>query len=74
MELNQQMPVKKTSWWHPIRNLLIVLAVIGGFSYLAFPLAAPLGLMAHPETRLAVFLVGSIVIELAVFGVLVLLL
>lgn len=74
MELTQRPSAKNPSRWHVIRNLLVLLAVIGGFSYAAFPIAAPFGLLAHPETRLAVFLTGSIVGELAAFGVLVLIL
>jgi membrane protease YdiL (CAAX protease family) len=59
------------SWWGLIRNLLILLAVIGSFAYSAFPIALPLGLLSKPEGRAGVFLVGSIFGELAAMFVLV---
>lgn len=58
------------SWWVLIRNLLILLAVIGAFAYSAFPIAFPLGLLSKPEGRVGVFLVGSIFGELAALFVL----
>ncbi len=61
----------KETWGRLIRNLLILLAVIGGFAYAAFPIAASFGWLAQPESRLAVFLAGSIVGEWVAFGVLV---
>ncbi len=72
--MHKPLQVQNVSWWHIIRNLLIALAVIGSFSYAAFPLAAAFGLLANPETRLAFFLAGTIVGELAALGVLVLIL
>lgn len=61
----------KESWWHLIRNLLIFLAIIGFFSFGAFIFAAPFGWLSQPESRLAVFLVGSIIGEWIAFVVLV---
>ncbi len=54
----------KESWGVLIRNLFILLAIIGGVAYSVFPIALPLRLSSQPETRLAVFLVGSICGEL----------
>ena len=59
------------SWGYLIRNLAIFLALVGGFAYAAFPIAALFGWLAHPETRLATFLIGSIVGEWVGFAVLV---
>ncbi len=59
----------RESWGRLARNMLIVLAVIGGFTYAAFPIAALFGWLAHPEGRVAVFLAGSIVGEWAALGV-----
>jgi membrane protease YdiL (CAAX protease family) len=50
--------------------LALLLAIIGGCSYGAFAVAAPLGWLAHPQSRLAVFLGGAIVGELVAFAVL----
>jgi membrane protease YdiL (CAAX protease family) len=60
----------KTSWGQVIGTLLLLLAIIGGASYGAFVVASPLGWLKHPETRLATFLLGAIVGELAALGVL----
>jgi len=60
----------KTSWGQMIGTLLLLLAIIGGASYGAFLVAAPFGWLAHSETRLATFLLGAIVGELAAVGVL----
>lgn len=59
------------SWGLLIRNVFILLAIIGSFSYGAFLVAAPFGWLARPESRLAVFLVGASCGELAALGVLV---
>ncbi len=61
----------KESWGTLIRNLLILLAVIGGIAYSAFPIALAFGLLSQPESRIAVFLVGSICGELGAFALLV---
>lgn len=60
----------KTSWGQMIGTLLLLLAIIGGASYGAFVVASPFGWLAHSETRLATFLLGAIVGELAALGVL----
>lgn len=60
----------KISWGQVIGTLLVLLAIIGGVSYGAFVVAYPFGWLAHPETRLAAFLVGASVGELAALGVL----
>ena len=60
----------KTSWGQVIGVLVLLFAIIGGVSYGAFVVAAPFGWLAHPETRLAAFLVGASVGELAALGVL----
>lgn len=60
----------KPSWGQVIGTLLILLAIIGGVSYGAFAVAYPFGWLARPETRLAAFLVGASVGELAALGVL----
>lgn len=65
---------RSESWGILIRNLLILLAVIGGVAYSAFPIAFPFGLLSQSETRLAVFLVGSICGEIVALLVLVLIL
>lgn len=61
---------RKPSWRQVVGTLLVLLAIIGGFSYGAFAVAYPFGWLAHPETRLAAFLIGAIVGELAAFGAL----
>ena len=61
----------KTAWGQMIGTLLVLLAIVGGGSYGAFAVAYPFGWLARPETRLAVFLVGAIVGELAALVVLV---
>ncbi len=63
----------KESWGRLIGNVLIVLAVIGGFTFVSFTVAGVLHWLARPESRVAVFLVGSIIGEWAGFGVLMLL-
>ena len=60
----------KTSWGQVIGLLLTLLAIIGGVSYGAFVVASPFGWLAHTETRLAAFLIGARVGELAALGVL----
>jgi membrane protease YdiL (CAAX protease family) len=60
----------KTSWGQVMGVLLLLLAIIGGVSYSAFVEASPFGWLAHPETRLAAFLIGATVGELAALGVL----
>ncbi len=60
----------KESWWRLIRNLLILLAVIGALAFAAFPLAGLLGLLATAQGRVGAFLVGSICGELAALYVL----
>ncbi len=62
------MNAPKMTWVRLIRNMLIILVIIGGFTYAAFFIAAPFGWLAKPENRLAVFLAGSIVGELAAFS------
>ena len=61
---------RKTSWGQLMGLLVLLLAIIGGVSYGAFVVAAPFGWLAHPETRLAAFLLGASVGELAALGVL----
>jgi membrane protease YdiL (CAAX protease family) len=51
--------------------LALLLAIIGLFSYGAFVVAAPFGWLAHPQSRVAVFLGGAIIGELAAFGALI---
>lgn len=68
--LSQPRTTVKTSWGQVIGTLVVLLAIIGGVSYGAFAVAYPFGWLAHPETRLAAFLVGAIVGELAALGVL----
>lgn len=60
----------KASWGQMIGTLLVLLAIVGGVSYGAFAVAYPFGWLARPETRLAVFLAGAIVGELAALAVL----
>ena len=60
----------KESWGLLIRNVFILLAIIGGLSYGAFLVALPFGWLARPESRLAVFLVGASCGELAALGAL----
>lgn len=60
----------KTSWGQVVGTLLVLLAIIGGFTYGAFLVAYPFGWLAHPETRLAAFLIGASAGELAALGVL----
>ncbi len=60
----------KPSWGQVIGTLVVLMAIIGGVSYGACAVAYPFGWLAHPETRLAAFLVGAIVGELAALGVL----
>lgn len=50
--------------------LALMLAIIGVFSYGAFVVAAPLGWLAQPQSRVAVFLGGAVIGELAAFGAL----
>ncbi|HEU5377794.1 MAG TPA: CPBP family intramembrane glutamic endopeptidase [Ktedonobacteraceae bacterium] len=60
----------KTSWRQLVGTLLLLLAIIGVVSYGAFVVAYPFGWLAHPETRLATFLVGATLGELAALAVL----
>jgi membrane protease YdiL (CAAX protease family) len=60
----------KTSWGRMIGTLFLLLAIIGMASYGAFLVAVPFGWLARPETRLAAFLIGAIVGELAALGAL----
>lgn len=60
----------RPSWRRLVATLLALLAIIGGVSYGAFVVALPFGWLAHPETRLATFLIGAIVGELAALLVL----
>jgi membrane protease YdiL (CAAX protease family) len=62
---------RRSAWWQLVRDLLLMLAIIGGVAYAAFPIALPFGFLSDPESRLGVFLVGSICGEAAAFGVLV---
>lgn len=61
----------KASWKQLVGTLLLLLAVIGVVSYGAFVVAYPFGWLAHPETRVATFLVGAILGELAALAVLI---
>lgn len=60
----------KTFWGQVIGMLVLLLAIIGGGSYGAFVVASSFDWLAHPETRLAAFLLGASVGELAALGVL----
>jgi CAAX protease family protein len=60
----------KPSWGRLIATLALLLAIIGAVSYGAFAVAFPLDWLARPETRLATFLIGAIVGELAALGAL----
>lgn len=60
----------KTSPAQVLGTLLALLAVIGGVTSAAFAAAAAFGWLARPETRLAAFLVGASVSELAALVVL----
>jgi hypothetical protein len=53
-----------------IGTVALLLAIIGVFSYGAFVAAAPLGWLARPQSRVAVFLGGAVIGELVAFGVL----
>jgi hypothetical protein len=53
-----------------IGMLALLLAIIGTFSYGAFAVAAPFGWLAHPQSRVAVFLSGAIIGELVAFAAL----
>lgn len=66
-------PVKpvKPSWGQVIATLALLLAIVGAISYGAFLVAYPLGWLARPESRLATFLVGAILGELAALAALV---
>jgi len=68
--LAQPRTTVKPSWRQVIGTLFVLLAIIGGGAYGTFAVAQPLGWLARPETRLAAFLIGVIVGELAAFGVL----
>jgi membrane protease YdiL (CAAX protease family) len=59
-----------TSIGRMIGVLALMLAIIGVFSYGAFVVAAPLGWLAQPQSRVAVFLGGAMIGELAAFGAL----
>lgn len=65
---------KRISVGRLIGMLALMLAIIGLFSYGAFVVAAPFGWLRHPESRVAVFLGGAVVGELAAFALLALLL
>lgn len=54
-----------TSWGQVIGTVLLLLAIIGVISFGAFAVAYPFGWLARPETRLATFLIGATVGELA---------
>lgn len=60
----------KASWSQFVGTLLLLLAIIGVVSYWAFVVAYPFGWLAHPETRLATFLVGATLGELTALAVL----
>lgn len=64
---------KRSATGRLVGALALLLAIIGAFSYGAFVVAAPLGWLRLPETRLAVFLSGAIVGELVAFVALALL-
>lgn len=70
LQTKQPQTKGKTTWGQVIGLLLLLLAIIGGVSYGAFVVAAPFGWLAQPETRLAAFLIGATVGELAALGVL----
>ncbi|HEU0028289.1 MAG TPA: CPBP family intramembrane glutamic endopeptidase [Ktedonobacterales bacterium] len=61
----------RPSWGRLIATLALLLAIIGAISYGAFAVAYPFGWLARPETRLATFLIGAIVGELAALGALI---
>jgi uncharacterized protein len=63
-------PTKNISVGRMIGMLALLLAIIGAFSYGAFVVAAPLGWLAHPQSRVAVFLSGAIIGELVAFATL----
>ena len=65
---SERKTLDKTPYGQVIGTLLLLLAIIGGGSYGAFVVASPLGWLARPETRLATFLIGAIVGELAALG------
>jgi membrane protease YdiL (CAAX protease family) len=50
--------------------LLALIAIIGGVTLGAFVVAYAFGWLNHPETRLATFLLGAMIGELAAFGAL----
>ncbi len=53
-----------------ILMVLVSLIIIGVFSYGAFAVAAPFGLLSEPVNRLVTFLIGAIVGEIVAFWVL----
>jgi membrane protease YdiL (CAAX protease family) len=59
------------SWRRIAGTVLLLLAVIGGVAYAAFPIAIPFGWMGTPSGRVAVFMVGSMVGEAGAFVLLV---
>jgi membrane protease YdiL (CAAX protease family) len=61
----------RESWGRLIGTLLLVLAVLGIVLYSTIVLSIKLGAMRQPTSRVATFLIGTTVGELAAFGVLV---
>src|SRR5947209_15211781 len=60
----------RKSWGCLISTLLLVLAVLGLVVYGAIALGIGLGWMRQPSSRVAIFLVGSALGELAAFALL----
>ncbi len=61
----------RESWGRLISTLLLVLAVLGVVVYGAIALGIAFGWMRQPANRVAIFLLGSALGELAAFGLLV---
>jgi membrane protease YdiL (CAAX protease family) len=61
---------QRATWGQLISTMLLVLAALGAVLYGAIALGIALGWMGRPESRVAVFLAGSALGELAAFAVL----